>query len=48
MFNGLKAIAAKEVIHIRRDPITLVIALLIPLVQLTIFGYALDLSLIHI
>ena len=48
MFNGLKAIAAKEVIHIRRDPITLVVALLIPLVQLTIFGYALDTDVRHI
>ena len=42
MFRGLWSIAAKEFIHVRRDPLTLLIAMLIPMVQLTIFGYALD------
>lgn len=42
MLKGMSAIAVKEFIHVRRDPITIVIALLIPLVQLTIFGYALN------
>jgi len=48
MFRGLRSIAIKEFIHVRRDPVTLVIALLIPMVQLTIFGYALDTDIRHI
>jgi len=42
VFRGFRSIIVKEFIHIRRDPVTLVIAMLIPMVQLTIFGYALD------
>lgn len=42
MFRGFRSIIVKEFIHIRRDPLTLLIAMLIPMVQLTIFGYALD------
>jgi len=40
--NGLLAILLKEFAHIRREPTTLFFAFLIPVVQLTIFGYALD------
>jgi ABC-type multidrug transport system permease subunit len=40
--SGFAQIARKEVIHLLRDPTTLVIALLLPIVQLTIFGYAID------
>lgn len=48
MFRGLWSIARKEFIHVRRDPITIFIALMIPMVQLTILGYALDTDIKHI
>ena len=48
MFRGLWSVARKELIHVRRDPITVFIALMIPMVQLTIFGYALDTDIKHI
>jgi ABC transporter DrrB family efflux protein len=41
MFRGLWAIITKEVIHIRRDPATRFV-LAIPLLQLLLFGYAID------
>ncbi len=41
MFRGLWAILTKEIIHIRRDPATRFV-LAIPLVQLLLFGYAID------
>ncbi len=40
--HGLGAIFAKEFSHIRRDRVTLFIMFVIPAIQLTIFGYALD------
>ena len=40
--NGLLAILLKEFSHIRREPATLVFAFLIPVLQLTIFGYAIN------
>ncbi len=40
--NGLLAILLKELAHIRREPITLFFALVIPVFQLTIFGYAIQ------
>ena len=48
MLRGLRAVAAKEVIHVRRDPAALAISVLLPIVQLTIFGYALDTDVKHI
>ncbi len=41
-FRGLWSIALKEMMHIRRDRLTLVFAVAIPLFQLVIFGYAID------
>ena len=38
--NGFAAILIKEFFHIRRQPITLFFAFVIPIFQLTIFGYA--------
>jgi len=46
--NGFWRIAAKELLHLQRDPTTLVIALLIPVIQLTLFGFALDFDIRHI
>lgn len=48
MFRGLWSVARKEFIHVRRDPVTIFIALMIPMIQLTIFGYALDTDIKHI
>ena len=42
MLRGLGAVIYKEMRQVRRDPATLFLALLIPVVQLTIFGYAID------
>lgn len=42
MLKGLWATLYKEFIHIRRDPATLVISMAIPLLQLVIFGYAIN------
>lgn len=44
MFRGLSSIIYKETIHVVRDPRTLFFMLLIPGLQLTIFGYAIDLQ----
>lgn len=40
--NGLQAILLKEFAHIRREPLTLFFAFVIPVLQLTIFGYAIQ------
>ena len=42
MLRGMSGIIYKEVIQITRNPATLVIMILIPIVQLIIFGYAID------
>jgi ABC transporter DrrB family efflux protein len=42
MFKGFGSIFYKEIIQISRDPITLVLMLIIPMLQLTIFGYAIN------
>lgn len=44
MFRGFTSIVYKETIHILRDPKTLFLMILIPGLQLTIFGYAIDLD----
>jgi ribosome-dependent ATPase len=41
-FRGLTAVVYKELRQSRRDPATLFLALLIPVIQLTLFGYAID------
>jgi len=46
--NGFQAIVLKEFMHLRRDPTTLVIALMIPMVQLTLFGFAINFDIRHI
>lgn len=48
MFRGLTSIVYKETIHVFRDPKTLVLMLLVPSIQLTVFGYAIDLDIKHI
>jgi ABC-type multidrug transport system ATPase subunit/ABC-type multidrug transport system permease subunit len=41
-FSGFGAILLKEFVHIRRQPSTLFFMFVIPVVQMLIFGYALD------
>ena len=41
-FFGLAPVARTEFTHILRDPTTLFFALLIPILQLFLFGYAVD------
>ena len=42
------AIAAKEAIHVRRDPRTLALALVMPVVMLFLFGYGVSMDLDHL
>lgn len=42
MFRGLSAVVYKEMLQARRDPATLFLALAIPVIQLTIFGFAIN------
>ena len=42
------AMTRKEVIQIRRDPLSLMIIIAMPLIQLVIFGYAVNLDIKHI
>jgi ABC-2 type transport system permease protein len=42
LFRGLVPVCRKEFLHIIRDPGTLFFALLIPMVQLFLFGFAVD------
>ena len=46
--NGFLAIFLKEFLHIRRERSTLFFVLLVPALQLTIFGYAIDVTIRHI
>ena len=44
MLRRIKAIAIKEMIHILRDFRTLYLALILPLVMILLFGYAINLD----
>jgi ABC transporter DrrB family efflux protein len=46
--NGLLAVLIKEFMHLRRDRTTLVIALVLPTLQMIIFGYAINFDVRHI
>lgn len=48
MFRGFTAVVYKESRHILRDPRTLFLMLLVPCLQLTIFGYAINMDVKHI
>jgi ABC-type multidrug transport system permease subunit len=47
MFRGLWAILGKEIIHIKRDPATRFV-LAIPVIELLVFGYAIDTDVKHV
>ena len=40
MFKGFGSVFYKEIIQISRDPLTLVLMLLVPMIQLTVAGGA--------
>jgi ABC-2 type transport system permease protein len=42
MFRGFRSIFYKEVIQISRDPLTLALMMLVPMIQLMVFGYAIN------
>ena len=46
--SGFRSIAAKEMLHIRRDNTTLVFALIIPLFEILLFGFAIDYDVRHV
>lgn len=48
MFRGFTAVVYKESRHILRDPRTLFLMLLVPCLQLAIFGYAINMDVKHI
>jgi ribosome-dependent ATPase len=46
--TGFSAVIYKEFIHVTRDRLTLALALVLPMVQLIIFGYAVNMRVEHI
>ena len=46
--NGFLAIFLKEVSHIRRERSTIIFAFVLPAILLTIFGYAIDVTIENI
>jgi ABC-2 type transport system permease protein len=46
--SRILAMTRKEVIQIRRDPLSLMIILLLPLIQLLVFGYGVNVDIKHI
>ena len=48
LFAGWWSIALKEIMHIRRDRVTLVFSVAVPMFQLVIFGYAIDFQVRHV
>ena len=47
-YNGVVAIALKEVLHITRDKLTLALLISVPLAQLLLFGFAINLHPKHL
>jgi len=45
---GFRSIAFKEFLHIQRDPTTLIFALLTPLLELVLFGFAINFDVRHV
>ena len=42
MFRGFRSIFYKEVIQVSRDPLTLLLMMVMPMIQLLVFGYAIN------
>ena len=43
-FSSFTSVLVKEFLHIKRDPFTLIITIIIPVFQLMVFGYAIDMD----
>ncbi len=48
ILRGFAPITRKEFLHLRRQPVTLFFAIMVPVLQLLIFGYAIDVQIEHI
>ncbi|MGE0495473.1 MAG: ABC transporter permease [Vulcanimicrobiota bacterium] len=48
MFRRLRALIAKEFIQMRRDRLTLAMMLMLPLIQLAVFGFAINTDVKHV
>lgn len=48
MFQGIRAVIRKEALHILRDRRTLMLIVMMPLIQLSIYGYAINTDVKHI
>ncbi len=48
LLPGIAAVARKEMIHLRRDPRTLIVIFLQPLVLMVIYGYCISFDLVHV
>jgi ABC transporter DrrB family efflux protein len=46
--RGYWSVVKKELVHMRRDTASMVIALMLPLIQLTLFGFAINFDVRHI
>ncbi|HEY0867726.1 MAG TPA: ABC transporter permease [Fimbriimonas sp.] len=46
--NGFWSVVLKEAMHLRRDPVTIIISLVLPIFQLIVFGYAINFDVRHI
>ncbi len=46
--TGFTAVLYKELIHVTRDRLTLILAVILPVVQMTIFGYAVNMRVEHV
>ena len=44
----VKAVAKKEIIQVRRDPRSLMVVLLMPLMQMALLGYGVNLDIKHV
>src|SRR5690349_5877350 len=44
----IRAVTRKEFLHVFRDPLSLAIAIALPLIMLTLFGYALSFDVDHV
>jgi ABC transporter DrrB family efflux protein len=45
---GYRSVAIKELLHLQRDRLTVVMALLLPVIQLSLYGFAIDFDVRHI
>lgn len=47
-FSGFQAVFYKEVLHMRRDSMAMLLALMVPLIEMTLLGAAIDTNIRHV